>query len=87
MQSSDGSTNVPFNVSIGEGSIENSYVISGTTITPSSGVDISSGTFTIDFTGCSQGTHRFRLRQIISDQSVRSGNSSPEYADIAFTIA
>lgn len=86
VQSSNGSTNVPFNVSIGEGSVENSYVISGTTITPGSGVDISSGTFTIDFTGCSQGTHRFRLRQIISDQGVASGNSSPEYADIAFTI-
>lgn len=68
-----------------------SYKINGTTVTsPNDKVTVSSGQFTIDFTGDyeSNSTHRFVLQQIIptTDQVPASGNKSPEYAKIAFTI-
>ena len=87
VESTNLGSNTAFNVSVGENSALDSYTVNGTTITTSQGVDISSGSFTIDLSSCAADTtHRFRLRQIIPDADINSGNSSPEYADIAFTI-
>jgi hypothetical protein len=87
VESTNLGSNTAFNILVGENSALDSYTVNGTTITTSQGVDISSGSFTIDLSSCAADTtHRFRLRQIIPDVDINSGNSSPEYADIAFTI-
>lgn len=67
-----------------------SYNVNGTTITEGQEVTVSGSSFTIDLSDSTKypksSTHRFYLRQVIPNNTLTSGNASPEYAYIQFTI-
>lgn len=91
--SKDGSTDMPYILYMSSNTGANQYVINGnTTITQGDQLTINSNTFTIDLSNSSVytsgSTHRFYLRQYnqVSTDILASGNKSPEYSYIQFTI-
>lgn len=91
--SKDYQTDLPYKVYMSDNTSASSYTVNSQSITSGDEVTVSAGnTFTIDLSNStlypSGSTHRFYLRQYqqISTDTVSSGNVSPEYAYIQFTI-
>jgi len=89
---SDSSKKTNYQIYMSDNTAANSYTVNSSTITATDKVTITNSSFTIDFSDStaypSGSTHRFYLQQLIPvDTSVvSSGNASPEYAYIQFTI-
>lgn len=90
MTSKNRGSDCPYEIYMSNNTSADSYVINGETITAGQHKQLSGSSFTINFSDSakypSTSTHRFYIRQVISDSTVASGNASPEYAHVQFTI-
>lgn len=86
MVSSNSDDACEYEIYMADNTASSSYTINGNTLVPGQRMRISGSSFTINLSGDAGSTHRFYLQQVISNAMVASGNASPEYAYIQFTI-
>lgn len=86
MTSSNDGSACEYEIYMAESTAASSYIINGSQLTAGQHMRISGSSFTINLTGDAGSTHRFYLQQVISSGTVASGNASPEYAYVQFTI-
>lgn len=90
MVSQNRGVNCGYEIYMADNTSASSYTVNGETITAGQHKQLSGSSFTIDLSDStkypSASTHRFYLRQVIANDTVSSGNASPEYAFIQFTI-
>lgn len=86
MTSLNGSSACDYEIYMAENTSGSSYTVNGNQLTSGQRMRISGNSFTINLSGDTGSTHRFYIQQIIDNAVVASGNASPEYAYIQFTI-